>query len=262
MKITSSLAALLALVATPMVASAAFTTTFNGLAAGQVAGQDGWTINEATVDNSFVVDGVGGNKYGALGGFMTNPATPLANINLTHSAGSQIAAGSSFTASYALINRSTLAAPNNFAATDPDDWFGFTLGDGADVFSLSLRPTTSENVRAVFVNGVAVATVNGVTTSDYANPLLDTLTVSFSNVAGNLAYTGSLGGGGVLLAGSVAGKGATTFTTVGLDWDVRNTPESGLNFLLVDSLSLVPEPSAAVMGLLSLGVLAGRRRRA
>ena len=261
MKLLSPSGILLALLAFPMAASAAFTTTFDGLTApGQVAGQDGWTINEATPDNSFVVAGSGANKYAALGGLLTDPATAMAGINLVHSAGSQVAAGSTFSVSYALVNRSTVAG-FNFAATDPDDWFGFTLGDGADVLSISFRPTSpvNESIRQVFNNGVGV-TPNGITTSDYANPLFSTLTVSFTNVDGALNYTGSTGGGSINFNGSIPGKGATTFTTVGIDWDLKNTP-SGQNFILVDNLSLVPEPSASLMGLLSIGLLAARRRR-
>ena len=263
MKILSSSGLLLGLLALPMAATAAFVTDFNSLSAGQVAGQAGWSINgDTTPDNSFVVNGTAGNKFGALGGFLTNPLIALASINLVNSAGTQIAAGSNFSASYALVNRSTLAAPNNFGATTPDDWFGFTLGDTTgDVFSLSLRAGASANLRAVFINGTQVASLNAVIASDYANPAFTPLNVSFSNVGGNLSYTGSTGGGGVLLTGSIAGKGTTTFTTVGLDWDVKNTPNSSQSFRLVDSLNLVPEPSAGLMGLLSMGRLAARRRR-
>lgn len=250
------------MMASPMVASAAFTTTFDSLTApGQVAGQDGWAINESTTDNSFVVSGVGTNKFAALGGLLSDPATPMAGINLTHSAGSQVAAGSTFSVSYALINRSTVAG-FSFPATDPDDWFGFTLGDGTgDVLSISFRPTTpaNESIRQLFHNGTP-DTPNGITTSDFANPLFSTLTVSFTNNLGALNYSGVTGGGGIVFNGSIPGKGTTTFTTVGLDWDVKNTP-AGQNFILVDNLSLVPEPSASLMGLLTLGVLASRRRR-
>ena len=255
---------LLTLLAFQTAASAAVTTNFNSLASnGQVAPNEGWSINEPTVDLSFVVDGAAGNKFGALGGFLSDPVAVLPGINLTHSANTQIAAGSTFSASYALINRSTLPAPDNFPSSDPDDWFGFSVGDGADVFSISFRPTTpaNESSRQVFHNGTAVAGV-GIGTSDYANPLFSTVTVSFTNVAGVLNYTGSVSTSGapILFNGVIPGKGTTTFTTVGIDWDVKNNP-AGFNFILVDNLSIVPEPSISLMGILSLGLLTSRRRR-
>ena len=263
MKINASSFILLALFATPMVAKAVYTTGFETFTSpGQVADQGGWTINDPQADLSFLVDNPPANKYGALGGFLSSPSTLMANVNLRHDTGGfTLASGTTFTARYALINRSTLAAPNDFPASDPNDWFGFTLGNGVDVFSLSFRPTATENVRQVFVNNVAVTTQNGITTSDYANPAFDTVTVSFQNVGGALQYTGSLGAGTIPLSGSIFAAGATQFTTIDIDYDVKNA-NAGQNVIFVDGLSLVPEPSAAMMGLLSLGLLAGRRRRA
>lgn len=259
MKFLHTSGILLSLYALPMSAHAvAYSTDFNSATGPNFAPQDGWVINDSTTEVSFVVAVPGKGNTIALGGFQSAPATKT--VNLTHSV-NQLAAGSIFSVEYALIN-SGPSVP--FPFLPADDWFGFTLGDGADVLSISFRPTVNENIRQVF-HGTTGVSPNGIMTSDYSSPAFSTLSLSFTASGADLLYTGVTGGGGVTFNGVLAGKAGTTWTSVGIDFDIQGaTPgDAGSNVIFVDNLSLapIPEPTALVMGLISMGFLGMRRRR-
>jgi MYXO-CTERM domain-containing protein len=265
--------ALLSAVLFPVVANAAYVTNFDSFVPqntlpssvanftdSSTSTQDGWVIDDtSTGDLSYLHTVAGLGSVVGLGGLYSSPLAT--SVNLTRAV-SVPAGGASFNIDFALTN----SGPPTYFTND--DIFGFTLSDSSGpLLTIDLRPTIVESVRKVFIGELGAAgvglTPNGITPSDHGAPIFYGLALSFTANGANLDYTGSIASGGVFFSGSLAGKASTTISKIGVDFDVTAAAaaDAGSNSLLIDNLSLVPEPSVTLTGLLALGALAGRRRR-
>ena len=220
------------------------------------ANQGVWTINDPTVDQSFIQQGSAygapGNSVG-LGGFYSEPVGNTVRLSTVVS---EALAGARFTADFALVNR--YAGGTGFFFPD-DDRFGFVLSDSAGEFlNIDFNPTTTEDIRRVFVNGSGLSP-NGVLASDYNTPLWYTMTIDFTNNGSDLDYTLSIAGGAITNVGTLFGRANAMLTGIGIDYDVRGAV-AGSNYIVVDNIA-IPEPTVTLTGLMAAGLLAGRRRR-
>jgi MYXO-CTERM domain-containing protein len=267
---------ILASLAFPVISQAiTFSTDFNS---GPVnfAPVGPWSINDPESEVSFRVSGPGGANYVALGGFQSAPSQQFVNLSASLAPGAVPTNGSVFTSRFAIINSGQGFNSNNIPPTnDPDDNFGFTLRDtSGGFFSVSVRPTVSESIRQFFTSNSAFGfdpvPVLGMGASDYSNPAFVTMTLNFNQNGANLDYVGNLATAGapINFSGSLAGFAGRSWSSFEIDFDVKDNAVTGglyngagRNVIMVDSVSLVPEPSAAMMGLLSVGLLGLRRRR-
>ena len=245
---------------TAVSAQAAFVETFdmatgNGSAV-NFANQGAWTINDPTLDQSFIQQG---SAYGlpgqsvGLGGFYSVPAGNTVRLSTVVS---EALAGARFTADFALINRYAGDAEFFFPQNDR---FGFVLSDSSGEFlNIDFNPTTDEDIRRVFVNGSGLSP-NGLVASDYNTPLWYTLTIDFTPNGSDLDYTLNIANGAITNMGTLFGRANSVLTGIGIDYDVREKV-AGSNYIVVDNVA-IPEPSATFSGLLAAALLLTRRRR-
>lgn len=229
----------------------------------QVAGSDGWTINNPTLGLSFLAN-PGGPLWGALGGLIDVPAT-TSEVILTHAVGAPAKTSDLFTRFF--VRPSTPAYPTR-------DAFGFRFGGGTNgLFEIKFVP-----------NGVHIPTGRGLLDIYVgANGVLPTATGSaiLDDTTYQLAVDFNEGGLGDLEMFATIGGGASTYTFDGVlggganaSWDdfsvvwYSQGSASGDNYLAMQFLGAipVPEPGSAMAslltGLMGLTVTMRRRRRA
>lgn len=227
----------------------------------------GWTLGDANAGYNSVLFG----GYGLADGIV--PGTSSPSIYRSFSA---FGGGTNpiFVADFGII-ASTGLAPNQ-------DRFGFTLSDSSGTTSLAefvFNPAAS-----LFGPGaLGVQWVSGASTNDIANisyGALYRLTVELNNdtfdmsMASLIAETNGVGvvtnfvpTNGVTLVndGAIANSlTAADFQTVSMNWDLLSGDpnDAGDNYLLVNNVSVVPEPSTyALLVAAGLGVVAALRRR-
>jgi hypothetical protein len=258
---------LLALMLTPVVTQAAYTTNFDGAVTNggtaNFANQDGWTINDGEIDLSFIQTGsaytVGSGQSIGLGGFYAAPGTTSVSLTRTISQNLSISA---FSVDFAVINSYVPNVDNAFL--EEDDTFGFSFSDaGGEILTVDFAPTSlvENNIRKVVVLGVDVP-VNGIVASDYNSPGWYTLGMTFAANGADLDYFGTLANGSVTFSGTLAGKANTIATKLAVNFDVADADPTfaGSNYILVDNIS-IPEPTSLMSVLLAVGLLGARRRR-
>ena len=265
---------ILASLAFPVLTQAVtFSTNFDsvpGVNGANFAPLGPWAINDPTTEVSFVQDVPGGRAV-ALGGFQSAPSQQFVNLSASVLPGGVPTGGSVFTSRFAIIN----SGPGFSSATDPKDNFGFTLRDtSGGFFGVQLRPTSNVSIRQFFTSnttfGQDPVTPNGMVASDFSAPAFVTMTLNFTQSGANLNWNMNVvtDSAPITASGTLTGFGGRSWTSFEIDFDVANAAVvgglytgAGSNVILVDSVSLVPEPSAAMMGLLSIGLLGLRRRR-
>lgn len=224
-----------------------------------VAGQDGWIADDPTWGNSFIV--IAGTKAAALGGYYGDPVT--ATVGLTHSYGEDLRF-TSMSFNFVIVD-----------STNDDsvrDTFGVTLRDGPNnlftvffspqVQSLTpdLGPDARWNLSYKAGSGATVSAPEYVLEGGYYSLDLQ-FTPNGPTTDFNLALSGS---NTVVWNGNMAVDPATVATDFGLTWKPTDgAANAGSNYFVVDNLSVVPEPSAALLALLGASAgLVRRRRRA
>jgi|GEM_PF-3098857 len=266
--------------------SAHGTTYFNnfesGFTPGDMNGQGGWvcsnpttviddvTINASAIEQvSSTVFGSRAARLGWVGPLQSD------NVYLSHSADTPLVGGgvdSSFSTTFMVQNSDSY---NDGGARDT---FGFRLEgpSQSNLFSFFLTPTTHPadpqlEIPAFYSlswsTGGGAATVvlpdlKAVAGSNY------TLTVSFYDAGGNVvgfhAGIGTYGGTPQVFNGTLgAGTTSGVIKNFGAIWDTyAGGANSGSNLMIFDNVSLVPEPSSALLGLLGVSFAFIRRRRA
>ncbi len=229
-----------------------------------LAGQDGWTVNDANTDVSYFAS-LNGSNAGILGGGGGGyfPPTSQTSVKLSH-AHSGLLVGSVFSVDFAIL-KSTGAHPNN-------DSFNFFFSAGTDLFVLSLEPSATEadQLEIVwYINGSPTRN-SGSTNSNIYYEGLYTLGLSFGASGADATFNASLITVGAPLStmtwgGTLPGDAASSLTSFGVGWNLANAnpANAGDNFIVFDNLSLshaVPEPSVLALGMLSLGFFSKRRR--
>lgn len=213
---------------------------------------DGWTLGTASQGNNSVLFG----GYGLQSGVLPGTSTP--SIYRSFSA---FGAGTNpiFVADFALI-ASTPSYPNK-------DRFGFNLLDSSGTVSLAqfvFNPAAS----LFGPNSLGVQWVDGASTNDIANisyGALYRLTVELNNdtfdmtMASVVAQTNGVGvvtnyvatnAVALINDGAIANSlTAGDFQTVSMNWDLLagDPSDPGNNYMLVNQVSVVPEPSTYVL---------------
>lgn len=239
--------------------AATYSTDFTGFTLNQpVAGQDDWMIDDPTPDASYIMSVTGWGRVATLGYVF-----PLNNssVYLSHAANTPLV-GATFSVKFQ-VQDSTNDGPAR-------DTFGFRLenGSGQNLFSFYLNPydqdadpeddyayhtfawSSSSTAPTVLLPGVAAEETKAYT-----------LTVAFAlSGANDVTFTGDVNGSA--FSGVIPGLAAESIQELGAFWTPLNGPEDpGTNFLIFDNISLVPEPSAALLGLAGISLSIIRRRR-
>lgn len=259
----------------------AFTTSFpastfptQGM---EVAGVDGWTINDPGANNgtglnstmSFITtldDGVKPASElpaAALGGWNDTPAANApTTVFLSHAAPTSL--------QYAQFSTDfVIAASTNYPGRDG---FGFSFRDSADnnLITISLVPAASVNNDTYQVSYTVGANptlnakenITGLDMYIEENGLYS-LELGFTANGANPTFTATLFGsnGSQSFSDIATGLGVAMIDRFGVEWNTI-AGEEGDNYIIFDNITLVPEPSSAL--LFGLGVLAfaARRRRA
>lgn len=249
--------------------AALYTSDFNSFAAPptEIAGQDGWAINDpgnlGTLSFGVLLAGSQGLGIGGTYGETTTPS-----ISLSHD----------FVESVGRVS-----ARFDFSFEDSDeafvasrDTFGFSLnGSSGKLFEVSFVPVTQSPTPSTTTGQwSAFYSVNGAPNIELANTDLDEagaftfdLTLGGFFTPGNTTTTNfvlRLASGGTVLTrtGSVALDPQTATTGFAFNYAATDgVGFNGTNALLVDNLTVVPEPSSALLlALTSLGLVSRRRR--
>lgn len=262
-----SLFAILALIAAAPAQGQVLTATFdspeyvvdNELA--DVAGQNGWAIDDATPDLSFFVlmgylGSAPGNMGAAVGAYLDAPVEP--RVELSNTYGGVIV--DSVTSLKFAVQASTTEFPG-------EDSFGWSYRDGSDAslltISLEPNPAFADRLEVVWYDTANVRVQTGYDLF-YGNSY--DLSVSFTGSGADAIFSASIAGAEVLpFTGSLVGAAGATLTRFGAS--ISRDPAAidyGDNYLVFDNLSIqpIPEPASALLVVASLLVgVAGRRRR-
>jgi hypothetical protein len=227
----------------------------------------GWTLGDAGAGNNSVLFG----GYGISDGIVPGTATPSIYRSF---AAFDTGVDVTFTADFGLIPSSGLF-PNK-------DRFGFNLLDSTGTVSLAefvFNPAASgSGPAALGVQWVSGASTNDV--ADIAYGALYRITVALSDntldltMEGLIAQTNGVGvvtnyattnGVTLVSAGAIANSlTASDFQTVSMNWQLvsDDAGDPGDNYMLVNNVSVVPEPSTyALLGLAACVVGYMTRRR-
>jgi hypothetical protein len=278
MKSRSVLACIGTLLAIVPISASAFTTSFTSYTPGtEIAGSNGWSINNAGADSSTFFS----LSYGAwmpykgnagdlrraaeLGGWQDSP---LADPNPVILSQSQEVAGELKNVSFS-VDFSVRTNTGDFAGT-PRDAFGFSLlgAASANLVTILLNPEDGGSGDAYRI-GYTVGSGAFVPAEDANHDPLYAHASSYYTMALNFLTGGtdptfsvlitSLGSGQgtMTFGGTATGLGSATMDTFAAVWNVNGGGDNGMTF---DEITVVPEPSTALLaGLASLGLL--RRRR-
>lgn len=260
----------LLLVALAANASAAiYVSDFNNLTyvpSQQIGGQDGWSINNPSVPFlSYTVGwdngtGAGVTTAAALGGRFAIPTENT--IGLNHGYGEELGRTTAIF-DFAFVD-------SNAGTGSLRDAFSFSAYNGAtNIFSVVFTPAqVNPTVTPLGVWNLSY-NVNGVPAGDLFLSVEELATYQFyldfkkhglqTNVVVGL---GNPGGALLERFRTVDLDSSQTITSFGFNW-ITGVPGGGDNYLIFDNLSVVPEPSSALLvGLAGLAFVTGRRRLA
>jgi hypothetical protein len=226
-----------------------FNSGFNNAQA--VAGQDGWTINDSTPDLSFFAS-YNFTDAAALGGYYDDPA--LTNVTLSHGASLPLVQ-TSLGMDFAIVP-STVSFPGQ-------DAFGWSFFNalGNNLLSIQFEP---DNIDPTLLNvtwttgaGAATSTVLAI---EYNGPYK--LNVDFTTLGGsNAGFTASItSSNSVSFNGTLPGLAGETVASFGQNF-VKKGASAGDNYMIIDNLAVVPEPSTGLMVLAALAIPLTVRRR-
>lgn len=266
---------LIPLLLCPALASAAiFSTDFTGYAIGDINGQDGWTLNDATPEAGAIIalGGVwGSGSRAATLGYVSPVIEPT--VFLSHASATPLLSGGSPDTTFKVMFQVEDSDSGYGAGAEARDIFGFRLADASDntLWSLYLTPfdqdPTPESDTAFHT--FSWSTGNDPATNVLTSPLVSAeetyayhLTVTFApSGANDVAFNADING--AAFSGIIPGQASNTIDRVGAFWTPLNGPtDPGSNFLTFDQLSVVPETSSAMLGLLGVTGLMLRRKRA
>lgn len=267
---------------------ATYTTDFNSLSWGDIDGQDNWSVDTTSYDLLSTAPGViedasGIPPYGAQWaniGYATGLSQEDVYVSHTYAGSDSTplvgSVNASFSSFFTIIDSNSKAtlplAPSTQISDAVRDKFGFRLENtaGDNLFSFILTPTAQvsnpEGVQAFhFMSwstgvGPEVEVWNGAIHPSVYEGGAFTFNLAFAPGAGTsvdfTAHVGSL-----YFTGNIPNANTESIKTVGAFWDTSNAAHPGSNFMAFDNLSLVPEASTSLLGLLGASVALMRRRR-
>jgi len=268
-----------------LASGAVYSTDFESLPYGDITGQDGWAVN-ATATDSYkpgeIINGFGNPVWGAKSaqiGYSTGLSVPKVYVSRTYPGGGSTPllgtvgnANATFKSFFLLVDsRSNASIPPSPATDAVRDKFGFRLEDGAgkNLFSFILEPYAQvefpESDTAFHYMSWSTGTATPVVIFP-GPPRLSTeegkyyeLSVTFSAATGNdVAFSAMIGGSS--FNGVIPDANTASIATFGAFWETSNAASPGSNYMQFDNLSLIPEPSSALLGLLGASFALVRRR--
>ena len=224
-----------------------------------VAGNDGWGINDPSEGLSFIVS-LNGTNAAALGGYYANPAPTTQTVGLTHSYLEELGV-TSMSFDFLLIDQTNTASFR--------DTFGVTLRNGAsDLFTVSFAPVPLVPPESDHKWGLSYSVGNGPTVSltmAVFEAGLYSLNLQFTPHGSTTDFNLSVGGGNtVVRTGNIAIDPTTVATDFGLTWTPTGGAGNGSNnYFVRDNLAVerIPEVSSSLLLCLAgLGAVFRRRR--
>ncbi len=227
---------------------------------GQIAGTDGWSINNSVVAVSFVVDawdpdGAGSSPFtqaAGLGGLFDSPGAGE-NVDLTQ----QVSLG---------LNSLVFAV--DFAVVPADlfpgqDAFGFTISSASasePLMRVAFEPPGGNgDLEIAWYDNLGNRNLITPESQDIFYNGTYSLSLDFTESGADAAFTGSLSGtNSASFSGVLAGQSGTTVNSVGADFDVVDDAD---NYMVFDNLVVIPEPQSAVLLMVSFSLCLLRRRR-
>lgn len=227
------------------------TSSMSGLGSWSVSnGASG--ANAIAVSTNSTFDGSDGAAL--IGGFAPDSPGPTV-LSSTPTVGMFGASGARFTMDFGFYD-STDANRDNYS-------FKLTSTGGANLLTIDLSPAAVNTFNISFSSAFFTGIVNwgtldalDTTGSPYFQVQFETSTDGV-----NMFYTLDDLNGGNMSSGALIGTGLSDNIT-GLSISVDTTGGAGDGFLIVDNVSVVPEPSSALLGLLGASCVFLRRRRA
>lgn len=248
-------------------------TDFTGYStANDLAGQGGWVANDPTA-NVTGLQNLGG-EWGSRAAYIGYATPSINSVYVSHAASTPMVdtvgnVNGNFSALFRVIDSDS----NGGLDSSNRDTFGFRLENAAgdNLFSFYLTPfaqnsspetnngfhtyawSTGNNTPTVVLPGFASAEAGA---PSYL------FSVGFSQGAGtNVNFTASVGN--QVFGGVIPNSNTEVIAKVGAFMNAYDTAATtGSNYMNFDNVSLVPEPSSALLGLLGASFALGRRRRA
>jgi hypothetical protein len=244
--------------------SATYASNFDNLTVGDLPGQDGWSISGAPISSSpgqvATPAGGSGNNVVAFGYYDLDSGSNSAY--LSHSYGESLV-GTSDGYTQFLVTVGIVDSGSDFPNRDT---FGFTFRDvqNQNLFSINFTPKAESGTTRVddvtwsnYVTGQS--SVIG-TLSEGSSTTID---LKFEKFGLNDVKFTLKSEGFQVATGNLTGLASSTIATFGAT--VNSVDSSGVmggNQLVFDNISLIPEPSAALLSLLGASLTLIRRRRA
>jgi hypothetical protein len=232
--------------------AAGYSTSFNSgyITSQQLAGQDGWVIDDNTPNLSFFVNWNGSNA-GALGGYHDVPIGTSAR--LSHPVSLPFAE-SSFGADFGVIP-STVTFPGR-------DSFGFSVHNtsGFNLVTIRFQPdTVNSNLLNITWSTGASSSVTTGWAIEYDG--FYHLEMDFAQVGSDIQFGATVSSTNtVTFNGTLPGLAGETWGSIGSDF-VLTTGTAGDNYMVFDNINVVPEPSMSVfLSVVAMGGLLRRRR--
>jgi hypothetical protein len=259
-----------------VASGASYSTNFAGYILGEdLVGQNGWISNDTTADVA-VIAGLGtvwGSRSATLGYvapviqdtvYVSHPCSvPLVGNGYT-----------TFSAMFQVVDSDS--GNNGIGETGAEnrDVFGFRLQDGAgnDVFTFRLNPFDQDALPEEDTNYNLYSWTSDSVVGEQQvlrTPLIRsaqesfayTVTISFATSGADVNFTGTINGVDPFY-GTLPGLAGVSVQQVGAIWDPTFGPSApGSNFMIFDNISMVPETSSALLGLLGASLALVRRRR-
>jgi hypothetical protein len=229
------------------------TTSMNGLGTWSVSnGTSGANAIAVTTDSTF--EGSAGAAL--IGGYAPGSAGPTV-LSSSPTVGMFGASPTTFTMDFGFYDSTDLNRDNYSIK--------LTSTGGANLLTIDLSPAAGVNTfnisfsSAFFSGTLNWGTLDALDTA--GNPYFQVQFQTSTDGLGGMFYSLDDLNGSNMSSGSLSGA-ALTDSITGLSISVDTTGGAGDGFLIVDNVSVIPEPSSALLGLLGASCAFLRRRRA